>query len=136
MNGYVTQAPICITYGNDYDSSGLKHFVQGRLIAAMDETDTLEIISESTGSGAMNFTIQVEHSSSGSEVSTVLWDGTKAGNLRDDTLCDDFMIAYSGTTCRNCLDVITYALFDSGVDAKSGYLGIFVGAMLAVFVYV
>merc|ERR1712228_943888 len=139
LNGYITQAPICITYNDGYDVNSLDDFVNGRLVAALDDSDVLDITSMTSGANGMNFTIQISHASGGVELTEVLWDGTKEGNLRDDTLCDDFESVYSqfGATCDNCMDVITFALFDeSGADAKSGYLGICVGFILALFVYV
>merc|ERR1712154_722854 len=122
--GYITQAPLCITYNDDYDTDSLEAWVNGRLMAAMGDNDELEIISKQSGTNAMNFTIQITHSiSSGVAINEVLWDGTKAGNERDDTMCDDFEDAYAGSKCANCKDVKTYALFadDSGARALNIY---------------
>merc|ERR1719221_678960 len=132
-SGYITQAPICITYNNDYDPDSLEDWVNGRLMAAMNTGDTLDIISSVSGTNAMNFTIQISHTSAtGKAINEVLWDGTKSGVVRDDTLCDDFVNEYGGT-CANCKDVKTYALF-SGARALSVQLGVYVAMMVALFV--
>merc|ERR1711920_614367 len=96
LNGYITQAPICLTHDGSYDSSGLNDYVVGRLSAAMEADDQLDILSMSTNTNAVNFTIQISHASGGAAIGRVLWDGTKAGNERDDTFCDDFVSGYSG----------------------------------------
>ena len=134
MNGYITQAPICITYTDSYDTSSLDAFVRGRLAGALKDTDTLEIISTVSGSNAMNFTIQIEHETGGADIGRVLWDGTKAGNERDDTLCDDFEDVYAGTTCANCKDVVTFALYESGVGSIRVYYAMAAALFLALFV--
>merc|ERR1711933_348312 len=135
LKGYITQAPICITYGDDYDASGLNAFITGRMAAVLTNDDDLQLLSVSTNTNAMNFTIHIAHDESRASIGNVLWDGTKGGDIREDTLCDDFENAYAGTTCENCMDVVTYALFDeSGADRRRFVLAI--SLALALFVYV
>merc|ERR1719412_3319377 len=43
--GYITQAPLCITYNDQYDPNSLDDWVMGRLMAAMGDDDEFEIIS-------------------------------------------------------------------------------------------
>merc|ERR1712228_150101 len=123
-------------YNDAYDPDGLEAYVTGRLAAALETDDELEIISVSTGTNAMNFTIQISHASGGAAIGRVLWDGTKAGNERDDTFCDDFAAAYTGNgmTCANCEDVTTYALYKSGVAGRGCVLAMGVALFLALFV--
>merc|ERR1719203_1978515 len=106
----------------------------GRLSAAMDADDELEIISMSENANALNFTIQISHASGGAAIGRVLWDGTKAGLERSDTFCDDFVGAYPGTTCANCKDVTTYALYKSGVAGRGCVLAVVIALFLALFV--
>merc|ERR1712154_37168 len=134
LNGYLTQAPICLTHDGSYDSSTLDAYITGRLSAAMAADDELEIISMSENANALNFTIQISHASGGAAIGRVLWDGTKAGLERDDTLCDDFVTAYPGTTCANCEDVTTYALYKSGVAGRGCVLAVGIALFLALFV--
>jgi len=126
LNGFITQAPICVKHDNSIDRETLDAFTQQQLSGAMADGDELSIVSEQPDATSYNFTVQISHASGGSELSYVLWDGTKGGDLRSDTYCDDFENDYPGTTCDNCLDVVTYALYEG-----SGVEGMKVGSMFA-----
>jgi len=134
VTGYITQAPICLQYTDNYDTDSLDDWVKNKLMAAMSDSDKLNIIDKVSGSNAMNFTIQIEHGiSTGKAINTVLWDGTKDGSERDDTMCDDFENEYSGTQCANCKDVKTFAL-ESGANALNVRFGTYVAMIVALFV--
>jgi hypothetical protein len=138
LNGFITQAPICVTHTDTYDDSTLDAFVEQQLSAALEEGDELSIIQKKTStisSGtSFNFTVQIAHENGGSALSYVLWDGTKGGDLRSDTFCDDFENDYPGTTCDNCLDVVTYALYKSGAEkVGASILVLLFGFVLAMF---
>jgi hypothetical protein len=138
LNGFITQAPICVTHTDTYDDSTLDAFVEQQLSAALEDGDELSIIQKKTStisSGtSFNFTVQIAHENGGSALSYVLWDGTKGGDLRSDTFCDDFENDYPGTSCDNCLDVFTYALYKSGVEkVGASILVLLFGFVLAMF---
>jgi len=135
LNGFITQAPICVTYDDTYDMTTLDAFVEQQLSGALADGDELEIVSKENDATTFNFTVQISHASGGSELSYVLWDGTKGGDLRDDTFCDDFENDYPGNTCDNCLDVVTYALYESGVNgmAKGSMFAVLFAFVLAFF---
>merc|ERR1719410_1133761 len=132
LNGFITMAPLCISHGDDYDQSSLTAFANGRLSAVLSGDDTMDIMNMQSDANSMNFTIQISHSEPGIAITNALDDEN-----HDDSFCDDFEDTYAGTSCGNCDDVITYALYEPA-GAKSGAAGrgwmFGVGLVLALFV--
>jgi len=134
LNGFITMAPLCISHGDDYDQTGLTAFANGRLSAVLNGDDTMDIVNLQSDANSMNFTIQISHSEAGIAITNALDDEN-----HDDSFCDDFEDTYTGTSCGNCDDVITYALYEptgakSGADGRGWMFGI--GLVLALFVNV
>jgi len=130
LNGYITRAPLCVTHGDDYDANGLDAFASGRLSSVSSESDSMDIVSVDSDVNSFNFTIQISRSSPGIALTNAL-----DGENHDNAFCDGFENTYPGTTCENCQDVITYALYDrSAADGmRVGWI-LVISFVLAIFV--
>jgi len=135
-NGYLTQAPYCIS-GDEYDAETVLGFTRGQFSGVVDDYENnIDILDVSEGTDGFNFTVQISHDDGGADIIAVAWAGTTAD---ESPFCEQFEIQYSGSVCTNCVDTITYALFeDNGSGAQMHMVGfasafVFVG-MLMVFV--
>ena len=96
------------------------------------EIDDVEIVSVSEESGSYNFTVQISHDDGGSEITAVAWAGTTADKSY---FCEQFEILQSGSECVNCVDTVTYALYDDN-GSSAQMIGLapafaFVGVLMA-----
>merc|ERR1712154_110457 len=58
LNGYITQAPLCIFRDFEFDQNSLNAWASGRLSGVLTGEDSMDIIGLETSDKWMNFTIQ------------------------------------------------------------------------------
>jgi len=104
---YITQIPLCIT-GQQYVRSAMETFIYNQFDTLVTQDD-VNVIAVSPGTDSFDFTAQISHQNPGLDIYE-----TAANDL-----CNTFELLFAGTTCTNCDEIKTFALYGTAPTPTS-----------------
>jgi len=103
ISDYITTVPVCVT-GDSYDESEVTAFAEAQFESVADAV-YISSQCDAADDNGFEFTVQVKHSTPGTEVVAVA----------QDTFCDSFESEFGGSSCDindDCGEIVTFASYE------------------------